>query len=349
MTDLPPALRDYLRHLTVDQWSAAFLRVDREGRLVDSGGSLGLYGLDGVGKGESLAGRVDFFKGMLPVGDEPIVLPRMELAPGRFADVHLVGGEEADWVLFLDVSETAEVHQLLQQRGNELSLLRHELERNNRQLQAEKEKSERLLLSIFPKPIVEQLKTESGIIARSFEAVSILFADIFDFSRLTSERSPIDVVRLLRDVFSLFDGLADRHGLEKIKTIGDGYMAVGGAPVTRADHAECAAEAALAMQQEIVRFDAGIGRPLQLRIGIHSGPVVAGVIGTARLAYDLWGDTVNSAAQMETFGLPGAIQVSETTAALLEERYHLDLRGEFYVKGQGAVRTWLLTGRRRTP
>lgn len=214
------------------------------------------------------------------------------------------------------------------------------------ELNAEKETSDRLLLSIFPEVIAERLKRDTGIIADSFAETSILFADINDFSSLLAQKTPIQVVELLGQVFASFDRLAAQNGLEKIKSVGDSYMVAAGIPVPRPDHAQAIAELAFAMQEEIVRFDAGIGTPLQLRIGINSGPVIAGVIGTAKLAYDIWGETVGTAAQMEAYGLPGSIQVTAATYALLKEGYVFEERGEFYVKGEGSIRTYLLIGRK---
>ncbi len=230
--------------------------------------------------------------------------------------------------------------------GQRIINLEQELSEKNQQLSAEKEKSERLLLSIFPRFIADRLKRETGIIADSFPEATILFADINDFSNFTAQKTPVEVVELLGRVFSAFDRLADQYCLEKIKTIGDAYMVVGGVPVPLEDHAETIAEMAFSMQEEMVKFDTGTGDPLQLRIGIHTGPVVAGVIGTAKLAYDLWGETVNIAAQMESHGLPGCIQVTAATYEQLRDKYLLEERGEFYVKGKGPVRTYLLTGRK---
>ena len=274
--------------------------------------------------------------------------------------VHILSEAGGQRVLLLDATEEANHRRLLQQRGNELALLRDQLERQNRDLEAaneqiqsrneqlavEKAKSERLLLSIFPALVAEQLKEQPRIIADSFAHATVLFADVNDFSGLSAGKTPIQVVEWLREVFSAFDRLADAHGLEKIKTIGDCYMVVGGVPNPRPDHAEAVAHLALDMQREIGSFDSGTGEPVQLQIGINSGPVLAGVIGTAKLAYDLWGETVNVAAEMETHGLPGCIQVAEATYALLKETYLFEDRGEFYIKGRGAVATYLLTGRR---
>jgi len=213
------------------------------------------------------------------------------------------------------------------------------------QLQIEQEKSERLLLNILPKPIADRLKQGQSVIADSFTEVTVLFADIVDFTRLSAQMSPTELVVLLNEIFSTFDRLAERHGLEKIKTIGDAYMVVGGLPTPRPDHAEAIAEMALDMQRAI-QFKVENGEPLRIRIGIHTGPVVAGVIGTRKFSYDLWGDTVNTASRMESHGLSGGIQVTETTHERLRDKYLFKERGVIQVKSKGEMMTYLLLGRK---
>ncbi|BCR03846.1 hypothetical protein DESUT3_09150 [Desulfuromonas versatilis] len=230
--------------------------------------------------------------------------------------------------------------------GTRIVELEQQLSEKNRLLSQEQEKSQRLLLSIFPSAVAERLKQDASPIADCVEEATVLFADIHNFAGLAADRSPLQVVGLLKEVFSRFDRLAERFGLEKIKTIGDTYMAASGVPQPRPDHAEAAADLALAMQREMMGFDAGTRVPLRLRIGIDSGPVIAGVIGTARLAYDLWGETVVAAEQVKTYGLPGFIQVTEAAWQRLRDKYILEERGEFFVQGKGAVTTYLLTGRR---
>ncbi|HEY1015353.1 MAG TPA: adenylate/guanylate cyclase domain-containing protein [Herpetosiphonaceae bacterium] len=207
--------------------------------------------------------------------------------------------------------------------------------------------SEQLLLNILPKPIADRLRTDPGTIAESFGAVTVLFADIVDFTALASQAEPSAVVRLLNELFSTFDELAAARGLEKIKTIGDAYMAVGGLPTPRPDHASAVAELALAMRDWIAGFhDQALGRGFELRIGIHTGPAIAGVIGTKKFSYDLWGDTVNVASRMESQGLPGQIQVSAATYELLRESYRFEERGPITIKGKGQLPTFILHGRR---
>lgn len=213
------------------------------------------------------------------------------------------------------------------------------------QLQMEQEKSERLLLNILPKPIADRLKQGQRVIADSFSEVTVLFADIVDFTRLSAQMSPTELVALLNEIFSTFDRLAQQHALEKIKTIGDAYMVVGGLPTPRQDHAEAIAEMALDMQREI-QFKVENGEPIRIRIGIHTGPVVAGVIGTRKFSYDLWGDTVNTASRMESHGLSGGIQVTATTYERLRDKYLFKKRGMIQVKSKGEMMTFLLLGRK---
>jgi class 3 adenylate cyclase len=214
------------------------------------------------------------------------------------------------------------------------------------QLQAEQARSERLLLNILPQPIAERLKHSQQPIAESFDDVTVLFADIVDFTSLASRVAPNELVGLLNEIFSLFDDLAERHGLEKIKTIGDAYMAVGGLPKPRPGHAAAVADMALAMRRAIARFSARRGEPYDIRIGISTGAAVAGVIGTKKFIYDLWGDTVNTASRMESHGLAGQIQVCPATYERLRGRYLFEERGEVSIKGKGEMTTYLLTGKR---
>jgi class 3 adenylate cyclase len=226
---------------------------------------------------------------------------------------------------------------------------RHALDRAHRLLLAEQQRSERLLRNVLPAPIAARLKAGEQPIADAFAEVTVLFADIVDFTPHSAQLSPEQVVQTLNDLFSAFDQLARRHGLEKVKTIGDAYMVVGGLPDLRRDHAEAVAEMALAMRREAATRTDPSGRSLQMRIGLDSGPVVAGVIGTARFSYDLWGDTVNTASRMESHGLPGCIQVTERTYQRLRDRYRFQRREPVQVKGKGKMRTYILLARQPPP
>jgi adenylate cyclase len=213
-------------------------------------------------------------------------------------------------------------------------------------LKIEQEKSEKLLLNILPRAIAEQLKMEVGAIASRFEEATILFADIVDFTGLSAQVTPNELVCLLNDVFSAFDCIADRFGLEKIKTIGDAYMVVGGLPKPRPDHAAAILEMAIEMQQVIQHFRRSDGQPFRLRIGINTGPVVAGVIGIKKFSYDLWGDAVNIASRLEAQGIIDRIQVSASTYDHLKAQYRFEDRGLISIKGRGQMQTYLYQGRR---
>jgi adenylate cyclase len=213
-------------------------------------------------------------------------------------------------------------------------------------LRTEQDKADTLLLNILPRSIAEKLKADTTTIADQFDAASILFADVVDFTPLSERLAPAEVVGILDHLFTHFDALAERHGLEKIKTIGDCYMVASGVPTPRVDHARAIALMALDMR-EAVRAEDGVGHlGLELRIGINSGPVVAGVIGRKRFLYDLWGDAVNTASRMESHGTPGQIQVTSATHALLKDEFVLEPRGTIPVKGKGDVETWYLLGYR---
>jgi len=214
-------------------------------------------------------------------------------------------------------------------------------------LMAEQAKSERLLLNILPHSIAERLKHQSDSIADNFTEVTVLFADIVGFTQLSAQMSPEKLVNLLNQVFSLFDQLAARHNLEKIKTIGDAYMVVAGLPEARANHVAAIADMALEMQQSLILLNQQIGQTLNIRVGIHTGPVVAGVIGLKKFAYDLWGDTVNTASRMESSGIPGEIQVTQITYDCLKQDYRFEERGTIPIKGKGDMTTYLLKGRSR--
>ena len=217
-----------------------------------------------------------------------------------------------------------------------------ELRRSLHLLDRERERSDRLLRNILPAAIVSRLKSmPDAVIADSIPSATVVFADIVGFTRLVGELPPHEVVALLDGVFRRFDELATQHGLEKIKTIGDAYMAVAGVPEARPGHVEAAADLALDMLATSV-----LEHRLQLRVGLHTGPVVAGVIGAHKLSYDVWGDTVNVASRMESQGEPGCIQVSRAVHDALGDRFVLEEREPVAIKGKGAMTTYFLRGRR---
>ena len=249
----------------------------------------------------------------------------------------------------LDLAELVmRVHNML-----EVRLLHQESKGLYDRIVEEQKVSERLLLNVLPQSIAERLKgrpevtadTFTEVIADSFPEATVLFADIVEFTKLSAGLSPQGLVAMLNEVFTDFDLIADNRGLEKIKTIGDAYMAVAGLPVATPDHAVRAAHMALDMLEAIDRFNARTGHALAVRIGINSGAGVAGVIGKRKFIYDLWGDAVNIASRMESHGVAGRVQVTQATRYRLSDVFRLEDRGIIDLKGTGPMNTWFLTGR----
>ncbi len=232
--------------------------------------------------------------------------------------------------------------------GTQLShALRAEELRARLELGIQRDNADQLLLNILPRPIIERLKKDKSAIAQNFSEATVLFADIVGFTPMSAKVSPTQLIALLNEIFSQFDALTEKFGLEKIKTIGDAYMVAGGLPTPRGDHVEAVARLAIAMRDTVESFVTPSGDPLQLRIGIHTGPVAAGVIGTKKFTYDLWGDTVNRAARMESHGEPGTIQISERVADALRSQFEVEPRGTISIKGKGEMRAFVLAGAHR--
>ena len=211
------------------------------------------------------------------------------------------------------------------------------------QLRNEHARAERLLLNVLPAEIARQLKAHPGkTIAQQFEQITALFADVVGFTPLSARLDPADAVAILNEVFTAFDRIATSHGVEKIKTMGDGYMVVAGAPIPRDDHCDAIARTALEMREWMNDRVADDGIKLRVRIGINSGSAVGAVIGTTKFAYDLWGDTINVASRMESSGEPGRIQVAEGAFSMLRHKYVLEPRGTIEIKGKGELETWFL-------
>jgi adenylate cyclase len=254
------------------------------------------------------------------------------------------------------ISKPFELAEVLMRVHNlmEVRLLHLEAKDLYDQVAAEKKVSEQLLLNVLPPVIAERLKARSipgasggtEIIADVFAEATILFAGLHDFPRFTEGMAASEVVNLLNTIYSGFDAIVQKLGLEKIKVMGESYMIASGVPVPRLDHAEAIAEAALLLQQEIARHETPSAETFSLRIGINTGPVIAGVIGQTKFTYDVWGEAVKTAWHMETYGAPGCIQVNETTHAKLRDKYLFEERGEFYVKDKGELKTYFLKGRR---
>ncbi|MCA1727663.1 MAG: hypothetical protein LC722_08465 [Actinobacteria bacterium] len=214
------------------------------------------------------------------------------------------------------------------------------------ELDEERARSHSLLLNILPQSIIDRLDAGETTIADRFPSVTVLFSDLVGFTAISSKLDPQQLVAELNRLFSEFDALCERHEVEKIKTIGDAYLAVGGLPGTRADHAAAVADLALGMLEAVFRVNASTGRDWRIRIGVHTGPAVAGVIGTRKFVYDVWGDTVNVASRLESTSEPGRVHVSDQVAGALGASFTVEPRGTVELKGKGETATFLLTGRR---
>ena len=330
--DLVPIAREKL----IDGMDDGMLVLDDQQRVVDlnpamarlldipTGRAIGSAAMDMLGSWPELVWR--FSQGNVAIGE----VERQQAKESRHYDLNVLAladrkGRPAGQLLVLhDI--TARV-------------------RAERALQAEKAISEKLLLNILPEPIARRLKAGEEPLADGFGEVSVLFADIVSFTSFAEKLLPQDLVILLNDLFSRFDDLSNRFSLEKIKTSGDAYIAVSGVPVPQPRHAQIIADMALEMLSELARFNQARRLSLEMRFGIHSGPVVAGVIGKKKFVYDLWGDAVNTASRMESHGIAGQIQVSESTYRLLNQEYEFYERGVIEVKGKGEMRTWFLQGK----
>jgi adenylate cyclase len=220
-----------------------------------------------------------------------------------------------------------------------------ELQKEKELLSLEQMKTDKLMLNILPKPIADRLKRGESNIAGNYPEVTVLFSDLVGFTKMSSQKSAGDLVKLLNDLFSRFDQRAEGLGLEKIKTIGDAYMAVGGLPIPRSDHADICAEMALGMFDDLVEFNKQYDAELAMRIGLNTGPVVAGVIGFTKFSYDLWGNTVNTASRMESTSISGRIQMSTSTRDHLSSSFIIEERELMECKGLGLIMTYFLNGK----
>ena len=271
-----------------------------------------------------VAGLAD--AGLLPLGVAPVSLPSIDLTTTFFI-MNVIGPSVVVFLLLAYSTRQRE-------RSRELLLL-------------EQAKSEQLLLNVLPQTIAARLKAGEGTIAECYDEASILFADIAGFTPLSAELGVEHVVELLNDIHSAFDAIVKRYGLEKIRTIGDGYMVVSGVPTPRPDHAHALVDAALEMLAFIRGWSSPHAGRIRHRIGINSGAIMAGVIGRAKFSYDVWGDPVNVASRMESAGLPDCIQISERTYELVKDAFICRPRGAIAIKGKGEMRTWLVEGRRK--
>ncbi len=331
--------------------------LPRARRFMQSVIALGLFvfGLGNIAKIVIMPAAINYFAtaGLLMT---PMFSPtiRMRFLPATAASLAIVAAYEVAAFALVDTSIsvlvgsnffliTSVVIGMITSYQLELSARKNFIQQL--ELDRERRKADRLLQNILPLSIADRLKQEHRTIADGFSEVTVLFADIAGFTELAASRTPREVVGLLNDIFSEFDLLAENREVEKIKTIGDAYMAVAGLPDHRPDHAEAVAELALDMQDAMARRAILGSLPVTLRIGINTGPVVAGVIGMKKFIYDVWGDTVNTASRMESQGIAGAIHVTSETYAKLRHAYCFRQRGPVQIKGKGTMSTYLLIGR----
>jgi len=234
---------------------------------------------------------------------------------------------------------------LFQTLNTEIEQQRELIHKQHQELEIERQKSENLLLNILPRPIAQRLKEDQSVIADHYNSATVLFTDIVGFTELSENLTPSELVQFLNQIFSTFDSLVEKYRLEKIKTVGDAYMVAGGFPEPRPDHVDAVADLALEMRNSLANFHTEKIQSVCMRTGIHTGPAVAGVIGTKKFTYDVWGDTVNTASRMESHGVGGEIQVSEAIYKVLKDKYILEQRGMIEIKGKGRLMTYWLQGK----
>ncbi len=338
-----------------NEHSVAYLKIDARLCIAAKGGNVEHYGLSSLRIGKPVADQLEFMEGLLPCPELPYHMAMVELPNGRVADLHLFAGKTCVWLLFLDTTAERDNKRRLQQKAYEMTLLEERERQLNEKLQStnealrksqeglsrEYQRAESLLLNILPASIAERLKAKKKI-ADNHAEVSVLFADIVGFTERTRSVGAVTTLAMLNFFFKTADRLSERYGCEKIKTIGDCVMVVAGLPLARSDHANALAHYALELRKAVKR-ERFAGEPLRLRIGIHSGPIVAGVIGKRRFAYDLWGETVNLASRIQTSAEPDEIRISDATHQLLGPKFVCNPLEETELRGTGRVRMWRLS------
>ncbi|UCI07183.1 adenylate/guanylate cyclase domain-containing protein [Mesorhizobium sp. B1-1-8] len=354
MRGLPGEVKSWIYNFFYNEHAIAYLKIDARLCIAAKGGNVEHYGLSSLRIGKPVVDQLELMEGLLPCPELPYHMPMMELPSGRVADLHLFADDACVWLLFLDATAERENRQRLQQKAYEMTLLQERERQLNEKLQStnealrksqeelsrEYQRAETLLLNILPAPIAARLKARERI-ADNHAEVSVLFADIVGFTERARSVGAVATLAILNYFFKAADRLSERYGCEKIKTIGDSVMVVAGLPAARSDHAEALAHYALELRKAAKR-ERFAGEPLRLRIGIHSGPIVAGVIGKRRFAYDLWGDTVNLAARIQKSAEPDEILISDATHKLLGPKFACDPLAETELRGTGRVQMWRL-------
>ncbi len=352
MHELPKEVRNWFFNFFFDGHSVAYLKIDAQLCIAAKGGNVEHYGLSSLRMGKPVAEQLEFMEGLLPCPELPFHMAMVELPSGRVADLHLFADDACVWLLFLDATAERDNRQRLQQKAYEMTLLQERERQLNEQLQStnealrksqeglarEYQRAETLLLNILPASIAERLKAQKKI-ADNHSEVSVLFADIVGFTERARSVGAVTTLAILNYFFRAADRLSERYGCEKIKTIGDCVMVVAGLPTARSDHAKALTRYAVELRKAVKR-ERFAGEPIRLRIGIHSGPIVAGVIGKRRFAYDLWGETVNLASRIQTSAEPDEIRISDATRQLLGPKFSCDPLEETELRGAGRVRMW---------
>jgi adenylate cyclase len=345
MAGAPIEVRNWLYNFIYNERSVAYLKIDSQLLVAAKGGSVEHYDLSSLRIGKPVAEQLEFMEGLLPCTDLPYHMPMVELPNGRVADLHLFADNACIWLLFLDATAERDNKQRIQQKAYEMTLLQERERQLNEKLQStndalsksqeelsrEYQRSESLLLNILPASIAGRLKAQEQI-ADDHAEVSVLFADIVGFTERARSVGAEATLAILNCFFKAADMLSERYGC---------VMVVAGLPAARPDHAEALAHYALELRNACERENFA-GEPLTLRIGIHSGPIVAGVIGHRRFAYDLWGDTVNLASRIQTSAEPKEIRISDSTHKLLGPNFACDPLAETELRGAGRVRMWRL-------
>lgn len=354
MQRMPREIGNWIYDFFYNERAIAYVKIDAQLRTAAKGGNVQHYGLSSLRIGKPVADQLEFMEGLLPCPELPFHMPMVELPSGRVADLHLFADDDCVWLLFLDATAERDNKQRLQQKAYEMTLLQERerqlneklhsaneaLRKSQEGLSREYQRAEALLLNILPASIAERLKAHKKI-ADNHAEVSVLFADIVGFTERARSVGAVTTLAILNYFFKAADRLAERHGCEKIKTIGDCVMVVAGLPTARSDHAQALAHYAVELRKAVKR-ESFAGEPIRLRIGIHSGPIVAGVIGKRRFAYDLWGETVNLASRIQTSAEPSEIRISDATRQLLGPKFACDPLEETELRGAGRVRMWRL-------
>lgn len=347
MSETPAHITARLDAQVIDGRRPTYLHVDAEARIITITGEPEHYGLDGIEPGGVVDDTVPFLAGLFPVAGGAMIIECIEPTPGVYCDAHLAPGDGDDsWVLLLDCTETTEVRRSLQQRGNELALLKEQLEKQNRELAESQAESKRVLRAMVPEAIALRLEAGEQRIVERYESATVAFVHIGELLACASDLSAVEQAAWLEPVFRALDASARELNLQPILIQADTYIVAGGVPDAHDDHAAAVTELVLRAQALATELAIESNTAAGLRAGIATGSFVAGTLGTsARFGYDVWGDTVTSAEAMQRSAPPGTVQVTEPVRDALQQRYRFEERGAYYLKGGRELITYLLVGR----